>query len=535
MNQVRDTVGVAVVRALEAHGVEIVFGIPGTHNLELYRGLAASPIRHVVPRHEQGGGYAADAYARVTGRPGVLVTTSGPGLLNALTALATAYADSVPVLVVSPGPPTGLEGADVGWLHEMKDQQGTADGAVASIRCLTGERAVAAVYETFSRWAVERPRPVHLEIPVDVLESAWHGGAPARPVAPLPPAPAAAAVTAAADLLREAQRPVLVVGGGATGAAPEVRALAERLDAPLVTTASGKGVLDEGHSLAVGPFLRSPAVAALVAGSDVLLVVGSELSIAEVDGRLDPGGAVIRVDLAPGQLHKNLRADVPVLADAATTLAALLAALPGPQPDRAGAERAERARRAARAELTALAPRLRAVQDAVTAELPDDAIVTGDSSQVSYLATGPFWPARRPRSHLVPTGFATLGFALPAAIGAKLAAPDREVVAVLGDGAFLFSVQELGTAVQEHLGVVVVVVDNGGYGEIRRGMQQRGIPPLAVDLVRPDIVALAEAFGARGARAESPVELGKHVAAALAADVPTVVVIDEAVVPAPAG
>ncbi|GLW26773.1 hypothetical protein Mame01_68150 [Microbispora amethystogenes] len=530
----RRTTGTAMAEALAANGAALAFGIPGTHNLELYRGMAASGIRHVVTRHEQGAGYAADGYARVTGRPGLVVTTSGPGLMNAMAAMGTAYADSVPLLVLSPGVPTGLERADYGWLHEMKDQRAAADAAVArSVRPGTPAQAVDAVHETFARWAAERPRPVHIEVPLDVLEAPWDGDVPGPWRAPHPPAPSPAAVTEALGLLSRAATPVIVAGGGALGAAEPLRAVAEALGAPVVTTTAGKGVLDEDHPLAVGPFLGFTAARSLMEDGDVLLVVGSELGDAELPDRLAPRGAVIRIDLDPAQLHKNLRAALPVHADAREALAALAAGLGGterPGKQAEGKQAGEGERRAAEARAGCLEQaaerggRWREAQDALRAELPADVVVVGDSSQVSYLGTAPFWPFSEPRRYLAPVGYSTLGYGLPAAIGARLAEPARPVVALLGDGAFMFSVQELVTGAELGLPLPVVILDNHGFGEIRQNMLDRDIAPYAVDLARPDFVALAQAMGCHGVRVTDAAEAAKQAATALTAARPTVIV-----------
>ncbi|MGW4422445.1 thiamine pyrophosphate-binding protein [Streptosporangium sp. NPDC004631] len=527
------TTGTAMAEALRANGVSLAFGIPGTHNLEFYRGMAASAIQHVVTRHEQGAGYAADGYARSTGRPGVVVATSGPGVMNVMTAAATAYADSVPMLVLSPGVPTGLERSGFGWLHEMKDQRAAVDAAVArSLRPGTPGQAVDAIHETFSRWAVERSRPVHIEVPLDVLETPWSGEIPPVWPAACPAAAAPEAVDAAIALLGAASAPVIVAGGGAVTAAAALRALAERLDAPVVTTIGGKGVLDEEHPLAVGAFMGYAGAKALVEAADVLLVVGSELGDAEIPhGSLAPTGQVVRVDVDPGQLHRNLRATLPIHADARLTLKALLAGLTGPvtSVNPAGGEGARRAG-AARTNCLAQAMRAggrwRAIQEALRAELPADVIVTGDSSQVSYLGTAPFWRFAEPRRYLVPAGFSTLGYGLPAAIGVKLADRARPVLALLGDGALMFSVQELVTAAELGLALPIVVLDNHGFGEIRQNMIDRSIAPYAVDLTRPDFVRLAESMGVRGVRAADETEAAKQAAAALGADRPTLIVCE---------
>ena len=508
----------AVVEALCGNGVDLVFGIPGTHNLEIYRALAASPIRHVTPRHEQGAGYAADGYYRVTGRPGVCVTTSGPGLTNICTAVATAYADSIPMLVISPGVPRGMERADVGWLHEMKDSQAHLDAIVArSIRVASADEAVDAVNESFARWRVERPRPVHLEVPLDVLDGPWSGVV----AGPRSVAPTAPDVGAAPGLIAGARSPVLVLGGGARHAAAAARTFAEAWDSPVITTVNGKGVLSETHPLSLGASIRLEPAQRLVDDADVVLFAGTELGDSDLwGGTISPRGRVIRVDVDPAQSHKNVGADVAIVGDAGTALT-MLAGMT--RTGRGGAARAA----AARTEITAAAlvdgAPWRAVQDILRAALPGDTVVAGDSAQVSYYGTVHFWPVESPGSFLYPPGYATLGYGLPAAIGAKLGAPGRPVLVLVGDGGFLFTVQELVTAVEQRLPLPIVVVDNGGYGEIRAQMDERGIPRTGVDLVRPDFAALARACGAYGHRIDDPAQLADLVPAALDADRPTVI------------
>jgi thiamine pyrophosphate-dependent acetolactate synthase large subunit-like protein len=512
--------GAAVVETLAAHGVDTVFGIPGTHNLELYRHLAACGIRPVTPRHEQGAGYAAEGYARVSGRPGVMLTTSGPGLTNAMTAAAAAYAESQPMLVVSPGVPTGTEGGDLGMLHETKDSSAAMGNLVRwSRRVTTPEEAADAVTEAFAAFRGTRPRPVHVEIPVDVLEQPW-GGSPWVGAATVPPVPDAADVRRAAALLARARRPLVIAGGGAVDAAAEVRAVAEALGAPVATTVNGKGVLDESHALAVGAAVRLRVLQKAAADSDALLVVGSELGDSDLwEGRIR-AEAVIRCDIEPGQLHKNCRADVALLGDAATTLRALLAALPArPPAERSAAD----LRDACRAEARTDAGSYEEINAAVRAGVPADGTLAGDSSQVTYLGSVHFFDIPAPRRFCYTPGYATLGYGLPAAIGAALARPAAPVVALVGDGAFMFCVQELATAVDLRLPLPIVVVDNGGYGEIRDQQASRSIPPVGVDLPAPDLVALAAAFGAHGVRAADPGALTALVADALSADRPTLI------------
>lgn len=517
--------GAAVARALAACGVELVFGIPGTHNLEIYRGLSDVGIRAVNPRHEQGAAYGADAYARVTGRPGVVVTTSGPGLTNAITGLATAYADSVPVLVISPGPPRGLEGADVGWLHEMKDQQGVLDAAIArSVRVTDAADIPAAMLEVWQSLTTGRPRPVHLEIPTDVLEESWEPVEISAPETLTVPAPETDAIAVIAAALTRARRPVIVAGGGALNAAAELRELADR-GISIVTSARAKGVVDEANPRSWRASLRMPTTHAALDAADVVIGVGTEFADSDLWGGViapgGPGRTVVRIDIDPAQLDKNVTADVRLLADARAALRAILDQLPSDLVT--DAEWADGAVAAITTEEQAETPIWAAIQTALSAALPADTIVAGDSSQVTYYGTIHHWRFGGGQILLYPTGFATLGYGIPAAIGAKLAAPEQPVIALLGDGAAMFSIQEVMLAVELRLPIPFVIVDNAGYAEIREQMIDRGIPTVSVDLQTPDLAALGKALGAHGATVHTPAGLASVVASALDADGPTVV------------
>lgn len=519
--------GAAVVETLAAHGVDTVFGIPGTHNLELYRQLSGHGIAAITPRHEQGAGYAAEAYARVTGRPGVVLTTSGPGLTNAMTAAATAYAESQPLLVLSPGVPRGTEGADLGLLHETKDSRGAMDRLVRwSHRATSPEEASAAVAAALGSFGGVRPRPVHVEIPIDVLEESWSGVAATADPAP-PPAPDHAAIARAADLLSAARRPIVIAGGGSVDAAQQVRDLAELLDTPVATTVNGKGVLDEAHPLAVGAAIRLRALQEEVAASDVALVVGSELGDSDLWAGRIRAGLVIRCDIDPAQLDKNCPGDVHLLGDAAEVLTALTAAVDSTAAAPAtGRARAAALRRACADEARTDAGPYEEINVAVRQALPADAILTGDSSQVTYFGSVHFFDVPGPRQFCYMPGYATLGYGLPAAIGAAVAHPHRPVAALVGDGALMFSVQELVTAVELDLSLPIVVVDNGGYREIRDQQALRGIPPIGVDLRTPDLAAMAIAMGANGIHTTDVSSLSEHVSTALGANRPTLVHLD---------
>ncbi len=536
--------GLAVVAALAAHGVDTIFGIPGTHNLEFYRHLPDFGIRAITPRHEQGAGYGADGYFLVSGKPGVVITTSGPGLTNVITAAATAYAESRPMLILSPGVPIGLERADIGMLHETKDSSGALSHLlVSSRRTRTAEGAAQAVADAFALFASERPGPVHIEVPLDVLEGQWWGAVPA-PRAPRRPVLDMDMVATAAEALAGSRTPLIVAGGGARRAAAEVRALAEALDAPVVTTANGKGILDEDHPLSLGANVRFPAVQRASAEADVLLVLGSELADSDLwGGRIGTddesaadgaeagagptaGQTVIRCDIDPDQLNKNLRGNIHAFADCTDFLTALLAheALHG-AGERDGQNRATALTEAYQADFDFASTNVH-LHEVITAAAGADVIIAADSSQITYDGTVHALTAHTPDQLLYMPGFATLGYGIPAAIGAKLAAPPRPVVCVVGDGAAMFSIQEIVTAVELRLPIPFVIVDNGGYAEIEHQMEDRDMDPYAVRLHRPDFAALGESMGARGVTISADAidtELAEAIRTTLAGDRPAVI------------
>lgn len=521
------TGGQAVAAALVAQGVEVVFGIPGTHNLEIYRHLGDVGLRHVSPRHEQGAGYAADGYARTTGRPGVAIVTSGPALLNAAAAVGQAYSDSVPVLVISPGLPVRHPALGNGILHEAKDQ-GAALAAIAaaSIRVTSVAEIPVAVAQAFAIMTSGRPRPVHLEVPLDVLAESGEvviAATAARSASPAPVTETAAAATR----LGGAAAPVLLVGGGARAAAAEVRALAERLGAPVVTTTNGKGVLPEDHPFSLGAGIHLAAVADLVSGADVVVAIGTELAPSDLwNGPLPIRGLLLRIDVDPVAVVTNVVPDVALVGDAALTVAALLELLgevPAGSRVAVAAEQVAvwRTRKANDAALEG-AEWLDIVR-ALAEALPRDAIVANDSAMVCYYGAIANLPVHLPSSFLYPVGFGTLGYGLPAAIGAKVANPERPVVALLGDGGVMFTVAELATAADLAVPLPVIIVDNAGYGEIRNEMIDRDDPVRAVTFRSPDFAALGRALGCRGVTVTDPVELTQAVREALAADVATVI------------
>jgi thiamine pyrophosphate-dependent acetolactate synthase large subunit-like protein len=515
----------AVIERLEAHGVRHVFGIPGTHNLPLYRCLAASSIEHVTPRHEQGAGYAADGYARSGGSPGVCLATSGPAVLNLMAAAGTAHADSVPVLILAPGMSEAVRGRDTGYLHEAPDQLGALVRVCGSATRATGPReAAAAIDAAFAGFSSGRPRPAYVEIPLDALERVGEAAPPPDPPA-APPDPRPATVSTAAGMLAAAERAALVLGGGAADAGAEAVELARLLGAPVVTTVNGKGVVPERDPISLGASIRLESAQRYLDQCDAVLAVGTELAHSDLwhDPPLALSGKLIRVDIDPAQRHKNGRAAVAITADAASALRALAAELDGLEPRDRGRGEAEALRERLRAEALRDGEGYEGLIAALEGSLGDGAILAGDSTRACYYGAVHLLALSGPRRFLYPTGFATLGYGIPAGIGAKLAHPGRDVVVLIGDGGAMFTVSELAVAVELRLPIAIVVVNDGGYGEIRREMIAAGQPPLGVDLTTPDFAALARSFGARGETIEDPARLPELVGAAFGARTPTVI------------
>ncbi len=518
--------GQAIVDALVAHGVDTVFGIPGTHNLAVYSALKSSPIRHVSPRHEQGAGYAADGYARAGGRPGVVVTTTGPAILNAATAASQAYSDSIPVLFIAPGMPLAHPGGHNGLLHEVKSQFDAMSAVVGHAQRVTSvEEIPHAVAQCFAAMTDGRPRPAYLEVPLDLLEAEAEVAAEA-PVAHALTVPDESALAAAADLLRAAQRPLIIAGGGCSTSSGELRAFAEAAGAPVVTSANGKGVLDEDHPLSLGAGVQHQSLLEIVPEADLVVAVGTELSPADWWWGPMPEAPLIRIDIDPLAIATNARPAVGVIGDAGTALAALTKRLPAAQSG-AGAERAAQWRVRLEADAREIGAAYLGLCASLDAALGDDAVIAADSSMSCYYGLLGSLPLHRPRSFLYPAGLGTLGYGLPAAIGAKLAEPQREVVAVLGDGGVMFTIAELASAAEAGLALPLVIVDNGGYGEIRNEMVDRDGNVHAVDLLTPDFPALARALGCGGVAVDSYDQVGPAVREALAADRPTLIHVRE--------
>ncbi len=485
----------ALVAGLAARGVDCIFGIPGVHTVELYRGLAASGIRHVTPRHEQGAGFMADGYARVSGRPGVAFVITGPGVTNTLTAMGQARADSVPMLVVSGVNARASLGRGLGHLHELPDQRAMMRTvALMSERIEEPGQLGDALDRAFAAMLGARPGPVHIEIPLDVAGLAAQPLPSARPLpnVPLEPGP----VAQAAAMLNRSQAPVILVGGGARSHHGSVRALAERLDAPVVQTVNARGVMF-GHPLGIPASPSLTAVRDLIAEADTVLALGTELGPTDFDmygtGTMPAMQGLIRIDICAEQLARR-PADLAIRADAGAVLAVLAGAVDRTDGKRGGAARAERARKRAWEEI---GPEMRSLSEvlAVMRDAVPGATMVGDSAQPIY-AGNLYYDHDRPGGWFnAATGFGALGYAIPAAVGAAMAAKGTPVLCITGDGGAQFSLPELMCAVDEKLPITFVIFNNHGYQEIATSMQAAGVSVVGCDPTPPDFELVAQSCG----------------------------------------
>lgn len=526
----RMTGGQALVGQLVREGVRVVFGLPG---VQLYGAVAAlreePRVRFVVTRHEQATTYMADGYARAGGEVGVALVVPGPGLLNAAAGLATAYAASSPVLVLSGQIPRAQIGRRVGVLHEVDDQlQAIAPITRWRRRVLEAAEIPGAVHEALAQLRTGRPRPVELEMPPDALEE--EAEVALRPAAPVVrPAAPDADIEAAAGLLAAAERPVLYAGGGVNlaGAGEPLAALADYLQAGVITTPEGKGAVSDASPLSLGAGLwaGSPLRRHLEA-ADLILAVGTRFALAQPR----PEQAVIQIDVDPEEIGRNHAGTRGLVGDARATLLRLLEAVRAAGPPRPS-RKAEHERLRA-----AVLDHAQEPQDAILRSLragvPEETVLVADMTQLGYYARV-FWPVYRPRTYLTTSYAGTLGAAYPLALGAKVARPDRPVVAVCGDGGFLFNVQELATAVQHRIAVVAVVFNDDAYGNVARDLDEVWGGSFGADLRNPDFVRLAEAFGVPAVRAERPTDVGRLVGQALAQDRPALVEVPVGPMPRP--
>jgi acetolactate synthase I/II/III large subunit len=511
----RMTGGRALVEMLRRHGVDTIFALPGVQNDALFVAFydAGDELRVIHTRHEQGAAYMAYGYARSSGKVGAYAVVPGPGLLNTTAALSTAYATNTPVLCISGQIPSDLIGRGFGLLHEIPDQLGilrTLTKWAARINHPT--QAGQLVNEAFRQLRDGRPRPVALEMPLDVMALETDVVLPGAEPSPAVPMPDPELIDKAAGLLAEAKKPLLFVGGGAIGAAEEVLAIAEMLEAPVVSYTGGKGIVSDRHYLAQSALSGHE----LWRETDVVLAVGTRLHQPQVRWGMDADLKLIRIDIDPTEITRILKPSLGIVADAKAALAALQQAL----------ERRNPRRQSRKEELDALKSRtLAKLADnlgpqceylrAIRVELPDDGIYVEDLTQVGYVGRVAF-PIYHPRTYIHSGYLGTLGSGFATALGAKVGRADLPVVSVSGDGGFMYNVQELSTAVKHGIDIVAIVFADGAYGNVRRMQKEDyGNRLIGVDLHNPNFPKMAESFGLAGVRTTTPDGLRRELAAAL--------------------
>ncbi len=527
MGNPKISVGESVLKLLGDYGVDTIFGIPGVHTLDFCRGLGDdAAIRHIHARNEMGAGFMADGYARSSGKPGVCLTISGPGVTNATTPLGQAYADSVPLLLISAEAHSDTLGKGHGTLHEVTDLNAVTRPLCALSECAkTPEQIPELMAKAFAIFASKRPRPVHISIPIDVLamyiEYDWKTAPPpARPQAD------SNLIKQAADMIGKADNPFILVGGGAVGC--DIKTLAERSGAIVISSNAGKGIMPESHPQSLGGAICRPEAQALLKDADLVIGIGTELS--ETDnyiGKLDFTCPLIRIDIDPSKMNDLHKADIAIIADAAPTVEELNASLKSTKTDTSDKEKSvTQVKRDIQSTLNTSEQKHIKILRKLRKTLQSDAIFMGDATQMTYTASFGL-PVDEPRCWHYAAGYCALGFAFPNAIGAKLAHPTRDVIAIAGDGGTMFTVQEFVTAAELKLPLPLILWHNDGYKQIRDDMREANVPRIAVDGLSPDYMALAKAMHCNAVQPDSLEDLGTQITKALKADRPTIILVRE--------
>ncbi len=516
--------GAQISHMLKDRGVDVIFGIPGVHNQEMYRGIEEAGITHVLARHEQGAGFMADGYARASGKPGVAYVITGPGLCNIMTPMGQAYSDSVPMLVIS----SCLDevSARIGQLHQMKDQRAAAETVCDwSAEAGSAEAAYTLIDRAFAEFQNARPRPKHIQVPIGLLEGL------AAPVARNPSAASRQSVDDGiiqdiATRLRHARNPLFILGGGvAKGSCCGVADAMQAIGAASMVSTAGRGLIDPVGPLTFGAFLARPSSAEVAAKADLIVVVGCEL--AEVDLWRDDLGhraQVIRVDLDPSVGAADPKTSMFVQSDGAGFVLDLAGQFDEPLNTEWKVDDIAAWRARWRAEVIAERPNIAPVIEALQTAVPHDTMIYSDMTQLAYAAVE-LWDMDLPKNWHHPSGFGTLGYATPAAIGGAIARPNQPTMAIIGDYGFHYTMAELGVAVELQLSLPIILWDNGKLGEIEDSMTAAQIAPNAVIAHNPDFCKLAEAFGALTAAPKNLSELETAVQSAFNANGPTLIYI----------
>ena len=512
------TCGELLVQWLEHYGVEMVFGIPGVHTVELYRGLPNTDIRHVTPRHDQGAGFMADGYYRASGKIGVCFIITGPGMTNIMTAMAQALADSIPMLVISSVNKVADTGSGEGHLHELHDQQGMVSKVTLTSKTIWKPESLPKVIaEAFALFNGARPGPVHIQLPIDVIiADASHVAKPPKlnkldaslnsqsannilaQLQANKPLPHPAQLDLIIEQLKSAKNPVLLYGGGCVDVNHDAQKLAELIDAPTFLTINAKGLLPPAHPLSLGSNQSLDAGRAVISEADLVLAIGTELGETDYDvffnGGFQINGTLIRIDCDAQQLQRPFRADIALLSDAQMAISGLCTRLENQPLNHQALVRVAKVKQALIEKMTPDFAGQNALLQLIRDEVKD-VIFVGDSTQPVYSGNLGFEALATRRWFNSSTGFGTLGYGLPAAIGAMIGSKSP-VVSLIGDGGIQFTIAELICAAELELPLIVLLWNNQGYGEIRRYMEEGGLPLIGVNIKTPNFEPLAAGFGA---------------------------------------
>lgn len=518
-----------LVGALEKVDVKTVFGIPGVHNLKIYEALTTSSINHITTRNESGAGFMADGYGRKTGKPGTAIVITGPGLTNILTAMGQAYLDSVPMVVISSQLPTSIMNQSTGCLHELKNSTIMAGSVAKESRTVPSVDLIETyVAEAYKLAVSGRPGPVHIEVPLDLLaEKVTVTNSLAIDFTRISQINETS-VEKAAEMINDAENVSIVLGGGAVDAMKEVRSLIEKLSSPFVQTCAGKGVASDKNELSLGARLPFENVRKHMEKSDVVIALGTQLASTDLwENPLQLTGKLIQVDIDSDAFYRNVPADLGIKGDCKAVIDKLLPLLN--DKERANVEELNKLKYDAFKAGPSVTGNDKTFDMAVDMlsvfreVLKADEALIADMTTAAYIALSEY-ETYESRTFLHPVGFGTLGYSVPAAIGAKVAEPKKNLIALIGDGGFQFTMQELAVACEQKLSIPIVIWNNDGYGEIKRNESAMGFETfIAVDNQNPDFLKLAAAYGIDGVMPLDEIQLRKALLDSFDKEAPTII------------
>ncbi len=518
------TGGQALIQTLKREGVEVIFGLPGVQMDWAFDALweERENIKIIHTRNEQATSYMADGYARSTGKVGVCMMVPGPGLLNAMAGLSTAYASNSRVLCIAGQVATHHIGQERGALHEIKNQLETVRSVTKwAERAMSPQEVTQVVHDAFINLKTGRSRPVEIEVPHDIFAKT-DNVVLTEPGIVNTLKGDSADLDRAAKLLGEATNPIIFVGGGmvTTGSSGKLDQLSDMLQAPTIMSPNGKGALSSKN------YLAHPVIAGyeLIEKADVILALGTRFVLpGPVSWPVSSEQKLIRIDIDPEEINRNIEPDIKIIGDAVSAINDLVDRVPRFNKSRPSREEEMKSVAAHTRQKLGAFPQLAAYSDVIREQIPDDGILVAEMTQVGYYSYHGF-PVYAPRTYITPGYQGTLGYGFSTAIGVKVGNPDKTVVSIAGDGGFMFGVQEMATMVQNGINLVTIVFNDGAYGNVRRTQSDMFEGRLiASKLDNPDFTKLAESFGVAGRKADGPEALTRELKAAILANEPTLI------------